>query len=297
VEYKICMNKFEFKPNIENKKTILNEWDKKILLEGSKNVVDKILKEFRGKLPDAIIYPDTSARPLSYLFDPIFSKISKEQNRKKPNIFFMKVQKADGMTMIFEDIEGRELSYDEARDHLNKYIKNFGDFGSPLADESKIFVNNLFEQTHIKRAVEQDRALEIEKHNEDLSGRGMIANLAVVDDFTNQGNTAKEINYSFGVNVPYFTIFGTKRENYVPEENMGLVIDVDNYPKNIITNSNTKLSYTVGDLRKSIGVNKTEDIDNKYVEVNKNQTPKDKEMMKTLREEMKEIGEEIANKY
>ena len=76
------MSKFEVLLSNKEEEPILNEWDKKILLEVSKNVVDKILKEFRGRLPDGIIYPDESARPLAYLFNPIFEKISKETSLK-----------------------------------------------------------------------------------------------------------------------------------------------------------------------------------------------------------------------
>ncbi len=291
------MNQFEVKLNQENlEKPILNEWDRKILLEGSKNVVDRILKEFRGKLPDGIIYPETSARPLAYLFDPIFTKISKEQNRKKPSVFFLKVNRTDTHTKVFEDSKGRELTYDETMQELKKMYDSM-DSSYALKNHMMNLSTRLVENTHANRFTAEERALEIEKYNEELSGKGMIANVAVIDDFTNQGTTATEINYAFGYDVPYFAIFGTTRENPVSEENMGVVIDTDDYPENITSGSNTKLSYTKAALAQAVGINKTENINSKYVDVNKNQTVEDRRMMDTLRKEMKQLGEQIAEQF
>ncbi|NVN97267.1 hypothetical protein HXX01_03505 [Candidatus Nomurabacteria bacterium] len=289
------MNSFETQRTIEKREEpILNEWDKKILFEGSKNVVDKILKEFRGRLPDGVIYPDESARPLFYLFDKIFDKIAKEKDIQKPRAFFFKTHKADTHTNIFEDEEGREIYYDEAKEKFLNMI-NSNDLPTHLNN----FILSEFEKTHAKRAIEAERASEIEVYNEKLSSRGMIANLAVIDEFSNQGNTSKEINYAFGYEVPYFSVFGNKNKsiNSISSENMGIAIDTENYPVNEATDNSTKLSYTKHPLKRSVGVKKNNDIDNKYSEVNHNQTIEDRKMMETLRKEMGEIGREISDKY
>jgi len=288
------MNNFETQLKIDDKKeTILNGWDKKILLEGSKNIVDKIVKEFRGRLPDGIIYPDESARPLHYLFNEIFEKIAKEHNIKKPRTFFMKTGKPDPLTTIFEDDEGRELYFDEVKEKIDEQAKS--DEVSPLLND---YLMNKFVDTHIKREREQKRAREIEEYNEKLSDRGIIANLAVIDEFSNQGHTSKEINYAFGYDVPYFSVFGNKDKsvNAISVENIGLVIDTENYPENPITHNPTKLSYAVHPFKKSIGINKN-NIYNKYSEINQDQTVEDKKKMETLRKEMGEIGREIAREY
>ena len=128
----------------------------------------------------------------------------------------------------------------------------------------------------------------------------MIAHLAVIDEFSNQGHTSEEINYAFGHNIPYFSVFGNKRENSVSEENMGLIIDWDSYPKNPTTDNNTKLSFTKGELKKSIGVNKKNNIDSKYSEVNSKIIPttlENRKMVEKLRKEMAEIGKKIAENY
>src|SRR3989344_2048836 len=96
------MKKFGTQPNkekspvLEKEQSILNDWDKKILFEGGKNLVGKILEKFEGKLPEAVIFPETSARPLFYLFDPVFTKISEKMKITKPKIFFFKVKKISG---------------------------------------------------------------------------------------------------------------------------------------------------------------------------------------------------------
>lgn len=289
------MNQFETQSKIENKKeTILNEWDVKILLEGSKKVTDKILKEFNGKLPDGIVYPDESARPLHYLFNEIFEKIAKEQNRKKPRAFFLKISKPDTHTTIIEDEEGREMYYDEAKEKFLEMIKL-----DNLPNHLNNYLISEFEKTNLKREVEAERASEIEKYNQKLSDRSIFANLAVVDEFYNQGHTSKEINYAFGYDVPYFSVFGNKDKgiNSISEEKIGLVIDTENYSENPITHNNTKLSYTVHPFKKSIGINKGNDINNKYSEINKDETLEEKKMMEMLRKEMSEIGKEIAREY
>src|SRR3989344_1571542 len=71
------MKKFGTQPNkekspvLEKEQSILNDWDKKILFEGGKNLVGKILEKFEGKLPEKM-------------------KIT------KPKIFFFKVKKISG---------------------------------------------------------------------------------------------------------------------------------------------------------------------------------------------------------
>ena len=286
------MENFEQKLNIKNE-NILNDWDHKILLEGGKNLVQKILKEFRGKLPDAIVYPDTSARPLSYLFDPIFVKISEEKGIRKPRSFFMKVGHSDTFTTIFEDNEGRELFYNEVEKMLIEKIET-GD--TALATHKEYFFKKA-EDTSVKRSVEADRASEIEKYNDNLSGRGIIANIAVIDDFSNQGDTRKEINYAFGYEVPYFSVFGNKNEGKVDKDKVGVLIDPDAFPKNPVNDYSTKLSYTLGDQKLTIGVSKKDNIENQYSEVNQNQTEEVRKRIMQLRREMKELGQEIANNF
>ena len=294
-------NNFESQFNQKKQTTenILNEWDKKILLEGGKNVVTKILNEFNGKLPDAIVYPDTSARPVYYLLDPVFSELAKNKNINKPKIFFMKVQKPDQVTSTYEDIEGRELNREEAEFFLDKELSKHSGFIYSKTEEYKKYQNNQkesFVRTHNKRLVEKERASEINDYNKKLSGNGARSNLVVIDEYSSNGDTSKEINYAFGYEVPYFSIFGSKEDNYVQNENIGKVVDIYEDDRNP-TNEKMKLSYSMGESKKAIGVEKDSNISSRYSEVNKNQTNEDKEKIAKLRQEMKELGMQISENF
>jgi hypothetical protein len=80
-----------FKNKQEN--TVLNDWDRKILLEGGNRVIHKIMEQ--EGVPDVIILPETSARPLFYLINPSFKKIAEHQNTKPPKYVFFAPSKSD----------------------------------------------------------------------------------------------------------------------------------------------------------------------------------------------------------
>src|ERR1019366_9101279 len=96
------------KVNIEE--TILNNWDKRFLIEGSKNIVLKMYEDFHKNFPDVIILPETAARPLYYLFNPIFEKLKQEKNTRKPKFIFFNVGKrADSTQNTLEEEYGEDI--------------------------------------------------------------------------------------------------------------------------------------------------------------------------------------------
>lgn len=298
-------NNFESQFNQKKQTTenILNEWDKKILLEGCKNVVTKILSEFNGKLPDAIVYPDTSARPVYYLLDPVFSKIAKNKNINKPKIFFLKVHGPDRNTSVYESTEERELGKEEAEVFLLKELarnrslySHSNLFAEGEYDEYEKNQKDDFNRTFEKRHTEKERAIEIDNYNQKISENDTKANIAVIDEYSSNGHTSKEINYAFGYEVPYFSIFGSKEDNYVPGENIGKVVDIYEDDRNP-ANEKMKLSYSMGESKKAIGVEKDSNINSRYSEINKNQTKDDKEKIAKLRQEMKELGMQISQNF
>lgn len=99
-----------FKNKQEN--TVLNDWDRKILLEGGNRVIHKIMEQ--EGVPDVIILPETSARPLFYLINPSFKKIAEHQNTKPPKYVFFAPSKSDLYTQNIESKAGwdEELSED-----------------------------------------------------------------------------------------------------------------------------------------------------------------------------------------
>jgi hypothetical protein len=57
----------------------------------TKKVIENILSENNGKLPEFIIYPETSARVLPYLFNPSFRKMAEKTGSRPPMSYFMSV--------------------------------------------------------------------------------------------------------------------------------------------------------------------------------------------------------------
>lgn len=68
--------------------SILNDWDIELLTKGTKEVVRHMYKDFGNNFPEIIILPDSAARPLVYLFKPIFEKLNKSKQTGIPQFIF-----------------------------------------------------------------------------------------------------------------------------------------------------------------------------------------------------------------
>lgn len=84
------MESFSRQKRLQNtekgKPEILNDWDRDVLERGVLGVIEHILKDFNGKLPDALVLPETSARPLMYAFRPVFQMLQKTATRESPEV-------------------------------------------------------------------------------------------------------------------------------------------------------------------------------------------------------------------
>lgn len=67
----------------------LTEADEVLLLEAGKNTLEQLLSDFPDKLPDAVILPDSSARPLLYLAKPTLDAVAKLRGVDSPKYYFM----------------------------------------------------------------------------------------------------------------------------------------------------------------------------------------------------------------
>ena len=65
---------------------VLGEHDQELLVETGLAVSKKILEDFPNELPDVVIFPDMAARPLTYLFDEVFTEVSAARGVMKPEI-------------------------------------------------------------------------------------------------------------------------------------------------------------------------------------------------------------------
>lgn len=283
--------------NIEKQDTpdkILGSFDKHILENGVPGVIEKILKEFNGKLPKVVIYPESSARPLYYVFDPVFEKISKIKHQDKPKIVFLKVRQPDTVTQYYED-EGKldDNHFDNLKKNIVDHIesreaerKRIPWPTEPLSDdevaeEIKEKMERI-QYTQDNRVHEKARADEILEYlkKENIN----INDVVVIDEFIMEGDTEYEINKIFGHKLPYFPVFAI--EDSVGKDQAGFVSN----------SSHGMLNYKANSFyRKSIGVNKRED--GKYVTPNNKGndfTEQDTEMISKLRKEMRILGEKIA---
>ncbi|NTV44741.1 MAG: hypothetical protein HGA67_03560 [Candidatus Yonathbacteria bacterium] len=286
--------------DIQEQKTsdeILNDFDEYILEEGVPGVIEKMLEKFNSNLPKVVIYPETSARPLYYVFDPVFEKISKIKHVDKPKIIFFNVHQPDTLTIYYED----EGNLDDAHfDKLKKNIIDDKEFREaernehpwptePLSDE--VFAEEIKKDMERIQHTQDNRVHEKERVDEILGylqkNDMTIDDVAVIDEFIMEGDTSYEINKIFGHEIPYFAVFAV--DFSVGSNQAGYVSHADGPGSGM-------LSYKADSFfRKSIGVKKGEG--GKYSTPNNKRdgfTREDVEMMATLRKEMRMIGEKIA---
>jgi hypothetical protein len=297
---------------------ILNEWDKEMLFKGGMAVVRKILEKFDDKLPDAIIYPETSARPLYYLFNPVFEKIYKKNNLKKPEVFFFNVT-TPYLPNQFSEGEGPkswnvELNKDEIIGHLEDKIKNIEDSREDDHEEQadslqlresreKLREQETWllhreiagvEKTFNKRIPESYRAKEIK---DTMIKKGIInPRFVVIDDAVMTGSTTGEISRAFKEEIPYFALFG--EEGVSEPQYCGILLNYDN-DKNPDVDL---LRFGFASMPKNkigVGVSKKNNLGKYSQALNKTEgfTSEDQKNILLLRKEMSEAGEQLASQF
>jgi hypothetical protein len=299
-----------FIPQQEQHKDILNDWDKRILMEGGKGVLNKILEKFDGNLPDVVIYPDASARPLFYLLDSSFKKLSQEKGIALPQTYFFAVHRSDSKTYWLQeerassgDTRKVELADVETfikegtaemkkRERETEQEEGFRIYSDEQLEEMEKQDLREADDTFVKRHIEGLRANEIKEY---IKKSGIAEpKIVVIDDFYHEGKTQYEINEAFGMEVPYLSLYTVPFTGGYDKAG----IEIENDDNNPSTGSATKLTYSgtySGVGRKSIGV--TKDDFKRYATVNRNKdgfTEEDHFDVVELRKEMKELGENLA---
>lgn len=71
----------------------LDAFDREMLMEGGVALCDRFIQDcaLKGKMPDVVILPDTTARPFAALLKPIFKEIAKRTGWKVPHIVFFRI--------------------------------------------------------------------------------------------------------------------------------------------------------------------------------------------------------------
>jgi hypothetical protein len=206
------------KPEIPPEKpAALGEWDRTIIEKGLTYVVTEMYRDFGNTLPDAIILPDTSARPLMWALKPSFDQLSKQGIATSPRIYFFKSIRPEVGLSIEEDSFKQQISSKEEYIELKKEARERersarGDsYDDRWEDSDEDIVNRAEEMKpeEMKRARDtmQARAEEIlQIENERL---GHKARIAVIDEYaTEDALTMQELRSAFhNDELPFYTVF------------------------------------------------------------------------------------------
>lgn len=269
------------------KRDFLNDWDRNTLNKGLTNVVQTMLKDFDGRLPTAIVFPDTSARPLVYALLPGFKRLNEHRGIPVPRCYFFRSEKPDVILATAELAKEYETNDTiDTMDELKSHLKSIG-YDDDLI-ETQTSISNP-ESTKISRDIMKTRVQEILTY-ESKSQEG--AEIAVVDEYaTESAMTAKEIRRAFGMpDMHVYTVFA--QDNDVVQA--GIVVDpYDRETMNPGKRHKAKLSYsgTYG-----VGVTKDPKEHGKYsTRIPDNPLRAIPEHKAQLRNEMRIIGEEVAD--
>lgn len=97
----------------------LSEQDQHHLTESARNVINQLLADFPKELPDAVILPESSARPLMYLFQPIFHKVAAQRGVEVPKFYFL--QREVGLDIV--DLSRRKDVSGQVKDRAKEIYK------------------------------------------------------------------------------------------------------------------------------------------------------------------------------
>lgn len=282
----------------EKHSEMLGQWDRNILEKGVKGVVEKILTDFNGQLPDVVVLPETSARPLMYAFRPIFKMLHDKQNVATPLFVFMNTTKPDSELSIAEQSKNDFEQWHtgaptvDTSDELKEHIRSMhedeetGELSWPFNED---LIASLVEGSNpegMKRArgTMKERAQEI-------SAIRPGAKIAVIDEFVSNGNTFREIERAFsGQDMRFYAVFS---EGFNAS---GTFVNYDRGGGNPDRKGGLKLSYSGED---AVGVSKQDIGDGeelkKYADaIRRDDDPEFNKRKRQLRGEMAAVGEKVA---
>lgn len=202
----------------DNRETInqlgLTAWDKEHMELAGTRIFKKILSDYPNELPDLVILPDTSARPLLYLAEPIFSAIAESRHVQKPSFAFMWVHfpYSKGVTqeIILNNTKDQSFSY---------YINNPNSFLPKKAETRKAAIEA--RSTNKKRADEIVSKF-VERYKLD---KGYKPKIISIDDGASEfAATCREVSVAFGKPVPTYTLLSQFTQEFFLEKGIPVVI-------------------------------------------------------------------------
>lgn len=271
---------------------ILGKWDKKMLEEGITNIVEQMLKDFDRKLPDTIILPDTSARPLFFALKPVFVQLEQQIGVPAPTCFAFNAKRTPITLKLAEDqrrlLFGKENTIDSSEELKKHYI----DMGT-----DKIFSGETFIESSVKIAepetMKDARAVMKERAQQILARVGQSTDklrIAIVDEYaTYQATTAGEIRRAFG--MPDMRAYAVFAEN-TDSVQAGVTVD-SSLEDTMNPRRDFKAKFTYSGTN-AVGVTKSKrGIQERFSE----HIPPNEYILKQkkqLQDEMRAVGERVA---
>jgi hypothetical protein len=281
--------------NFEENEEMLNDWDRKYLIEGGRGVVLKMYEDFNKNFPNVILLPETTSRPLYYLLRPIFEKLKKEKGTIVPKFVFFNIRAVKRLSFqrSEEEYVGHEI---ETSDELKKLI--YKNQTKDMTEErmDQILEDSQVEKVAISRKIVKERAEEIKNYLKENPN----ATLAILDEYIGSQETINDTRKAFGDNeIPAYGILGPEESNYSDdfppaEVGYGFHSGEERWYEEDPNPALNRYAFSFTHTR-PIGVKK--EYDKKYSSVIKPNPDEIEELArekKQLRNEMKNVGVNIA---
>ncbi len=263
--------------------------DQEYLFRSALSVIDKFLGHYPDKLPDIVLLPEISARPLFYLLNPVIKAVCEERQLKPPTFIYFQTHKGYEMSLIDED--GREIltSVKELR-----RMMDFSEESDPVLQDylrSEIETREgRLEKARKLRNLMKRRAGEIMNYSRKIGITD--PSIVIFDDYvTEQHSSIDEVRLAFGSNIPAYCLLQAR--DVVFPENLQIFTGMeDPYGTTEIATSQgfNYRSKNEGN-RHAVGVDKDEN--SLYV---KNSPSRNRVSMQNLRIGLQSIGQRIAQK-
>lgn len=164
---------------------LLSYKDKQNLFNLGTSVAKKILEDYPTLLPDLVIFPDIAARPLYYLFRPVFLYAASARGVALPKTIFVNpiIRRPFDDNMIARDV------------NLENYAKE-----QPRLQED-------IEDLQLRRKVQHERAMLVRNYYP-------INRPIIITEYVNYGSSLKEIARAFELPVPAYALIGSENVHH-----------------------------------------------------------------------------------
>ncbi len=285
----------------EKEYEVLSAHDVELLIETSEKVAKQLLEDFPAELPNIVIYPDTAARPLVYLFDEVFSAVASDRGIQKPEVHFFQPE----MKSSRDIYAVRQELYSRDWDTESRTFSNTNELRAALGRVETVRSDSIFNPGHEKEAVEAIARYDVlfnrfqSRMKEILGNKENNVSVVVIDEYAMHfATTLSEIKAVFeSVNsglIRSYTLASVDMENPEVFSGKSLSYGYEDDGGNFDPFFKYRLHAPEdGGHRERFGVKKTLIEDSLYVERDISADAAD---MGALRVDMRHIGEKVVQK-